>query len=495
MGPVVSGVGDAVIKGGLGIKSLFTDLSDTDRGVLEQIRRESAQDTGLAGFGRGAGEVAGNITMTAIPGAKAGGVLARAAGAGRAARTAASVGSAAGVSGLTGLALTPSEGEGAAERFADKGRQAAVDAVTGGALQGVGTALRKATTKMFTPSPDAVKLMEQGVTPTLSQGSERRLGKSIGSLAAGSRRVLQRQNEELGESLFRKITEGKRDIPGGTGNELIESAQDYVGKAYDEVFQGQKFPITEALVGRAAAAAGKGNRVGGAAKAIGEAQAIIADTIDATKLAARGTRMTQRELQTEVLTELQRKAARTNDPQVVAAIERARDVFKNHVYSRVTPEQLMRLKDVDRLNYDLSRLKSSAKDAAGEDVGVGMARLKAAYGKAKPMAGVDTVDELIGPAQRVLGPTHAAAGRGDLNTAFRILAPFGLSGGIGMATGNPMIAAPVAAAYGLSTLGQTAKGARFLMGQNEWQKQLAEMLRAAGPYTYGAGAALSPGED
>ncbi len=493
-GSVVSGLGDSAIKAALGIKSLFTDLSPENKGVLEQIRQESERESGMGAFGRGAGEVAGNIAMTAVPGAKAGSVLAKAAGAGRAARTLATVGSAAGVSGATGFALTPSEAEGAEARFAEKGRQAAIDAALGAGMQGVGTVLRKATTRMFTPSPDAVKLMEAGITPTLSQGAERRIGKSIGSLAAGSRRVLQRQNEELGESLFRKITEGNRDIPGGTGNELLESAQDYVSRAYDDVFQGQKFPITQSLVGRASAAASQTGRLGGGAKAAGEAAAIIADTIDATKLSARGTRMTQKEIQKEILTELKRKAARTNDPGVVAAIDRARDVFKNHVYGRITPEQLMRVKDIDRLNYDLSRMKTAAKDAAGENVGVGIDRLKTAYGRADPMAGVNTVDELVGPAQRVLGPTHAAAGRGDVNTTMRILAPLGV-GGIGVATSNPIIAPILAGLYGTSAIGQTVRGARFLMGQNQSQKDLAEALRRAGPYLYGAGAAASPGEE
>lgn len=494
-GSVVSGIGDSAIKAALGIKSLFTDLSPENKAVLEQIRQEGERESGMGAFGRGAGEVAGNIAMTAVPGAKVGRVLSRVAGAGRAARTAASIGSAAGVSGVSGLALTPSEGEGAEERFTDKGKQAALDAAIGGGMQGVGIVLRKALTKPFTPSPDAVRLMEAGVTPTLSQGSQGRLGKSIGSLAAGSRRVLQRQKEEVGESLFRKVTEGTQNLPHATGNELVDSAQARIGGEYDKVFGNTQFPITQALVGQAAAAASQTSRLGGGARAAGIANAILRDTIDDTMIPRRGITMTQRDIQDTILTELRRKAALENDPEVIRAIERARDVFKNSVYSRLTPDQLARVREIDRLNYDLSRMKTATKDAAGEDVGVDINKLKNAYGKADEMAGVNTTEELVGPAQRVLGPTHAAAGRGDLNTAFRILAPLGVSGGIGVATSNPIIAPLVAGLYGISVAGQTRGGARALMGETGVQKDLAEALRRAAPYLRGVGSAVPSGEE
>jgi hypothetical protein len=76
----------------------------------------------------------------------------------------------------------------------------------------------------------------------------------------------------------------------------------------------------------------------------------------------------------------------------------------------------------------------------------------------------------------------------------RILAPLGV-GGVGVMTSNPIIAPILAGLYGTSAVGQSVKGARFLMGQNDWQKELAETLRRAAPYGYGAGAAVSPGEE
>jgi hypothetical protein len=413
-------------------------------------------------------------------------------GAGRLRQTAALLAPAAAISATTGAVLTPSEGEGFAERFSDKASQGAIDAALGAGLQAGGSALRKSVTGLFRPTPDAVKLMERGITPTLAQGAESRAGKSIGSLAAGAQRVRDRQREEIGNSLFRKITEGKRDSPGGTGNELVDDAQDYVSREYDAVFGNKRFSITEPLVGRAAAAASTLTSVGGGAEAAGVANRIIRDTIDQTVLPARrGRQMTQRMIQGEILTELKRKAAETNDPAVIAAVDRARQVIINSVYAKLTPEQLMRVKEVDRLNYDLSRLKEATAAGRGEDVGLDVTQLKRVYGKAPEMQGVTTLDDVVGPAQRKLGNTPATGGRSDLTTAARIAAPVIGAGAFGSVLSLPAVAPIVAGLYGLSVAGQTAGGARFLMGQTNAQKKLAKALRSVGQYGYGAGQAMS----
>jgi hypothetical protein len=64
-------------------------------------------------------------------------------------------------------------------------------------------------------------------------------------------------------------------------------------------------------------------------------------------------------------------------------------------------------------------------------------------------------------------------------------APF-VAGGTAAAIGQPWLAAPIAGAYGLSALGQTAKGAKVLTGQTAKQKALTELLRS------GYGASIAP---
>lgn len=489
MGPVVSGVGDALIKGALGVKSLVTDLSEADRLALQGMREEAARDTGWAGAGRMAGEIGTNIAATAVPGAKLGGALARTMQARRGLQAIAPVASAAAVSGLSGAVLTPSESEGAAGRFADKGQQGLVDAATGGVLQAGGSMLRRAGTGMFRPTADAVKLMDQGIVPTLSQGAESRFGRSVGSLAAGASRVRGRQQEEIADSLFRRITEGNRSTPQGTGNEYVTDAQQYVSQQYDDVFGNTKYLISPALVGRAAGEIAKLNRVGGGADASQQAQRILKDTVDDALLGKRGTRMTQREIQDLILVKLRQKADKTGDQDVVDAVERARKVILNSVYAKLTPEQLMRVKDVDRLNYDLSRLREATAGGRAEDVGVDVTRLKTVYGNAKEMTGQTTKGDLVGPLQRTLGPAPAQLGRGDVVTAGRFLAPLGL-GGIAYMSSNPWLASPLALGYGISTIGQTRRGARLLMGQTAAQKKAAEALRNISPYLYGSGQAV-----
>ena len=63
-----------------------------------------------------------------------------------------------------------------------------------------------------------------------------------------------------------------------------------------------------------------------------------------------------------------------------------------------------------------------------------------------------------------------------------------IGGGATLATASTPAAAVLAPAYGASLIGQTRGGARYLFGDYDWQKKLAEMLRQSNiPVGAGAG--------
>lgn len=491
MGAGSAGVNDKLIRGFLGLKSTVMDLSEDDKLVKKQMETESNQEKGGDSFLRGAGGLVTEIGATAFPGALIGKAIVKGVQAVRYLRAAAPVAGAAVSSGVLGTALTPSTAEGPAARLTEKAKQGLSDAAVGAGLQGVGSALRKTTTGLFKPSADAVKMADAGVHPTLAQGAEGRMAKSIGSLAAGGSRPKERQSSEVGESLLRKITEGNVDLPAGTGRDFVDAGQHYVSGAYDKIFGNKKFLMSEALVGRANAAASQLTRTGGGGVANNKANAIIADTIDVSNGSLR---LTQREMQ-NALVQMQEKAAKES-PELIRAVERARQVFKNSVRARLTPEQRLRLDDVDKLNFDLSRLKEATAGTAAEEVGVNASRLARAYAD-KSMPGVTTLEDLVGPIQRTLKTTPASTGRGDVVAGGRILAgaSLGTLGGIGVFTSNPWLAAPLGAAVAASVVGQTRRGSRALMGLHPAQQNAAAALRRIGPYGYGLGSVVGPEEE
>jgi hypothetical protein len=141
-----------------------------------------------------------------------------------------------------------------------------------------------------------------------------------------------------------------------------------------------------------------------------------------------------------------------------------------------------RIAELDSLNFDLSRMREATRGANAEDYGMQLSRLSSAYAKnAEGAAKVGNTTELdlIGPARRVLGATpRQDEARSSLVTARRIAAPVLLAGGGAAAGGLTGALAVPAALYGVSALGQTARGAKHLLGENDWQKAMAQALRS-----------------
>jgi hypothetical protein len=205
------------------------------------------------------------------------------------------------------------------------------------------------------------------------------------------------------------------------------------------------------------------------------------------------------------------------NPEVRRRIKAAIDtLIEKSRNERLTPEQIAELRKLDVLNFDVQRIREGVTGPTGEKEGLDIARLARAYTNTSMPAipgsppkfnnvgvmtapgvpekpGNDTLKELFGPVIRTLStnPSQAQA-RAKVVTASRIANIAGpMAGAAAAAYVNPALVAPLAAAYGVSAVGQTSAGAKYLMGQNDWQKRMAEIIRNAAPYAAGAGQSVS----
>lgn len=488
----LAGAGDSAIKAALGLKQFFGGLSEDDKLALQTMQQDESADP--EGFKRGAGRVGGNLAMLAIPG----GALAKTIQGTRAVQAtgaAAPYLATAGTGGATEFATGVGEGDSFGEQMLSKGKQALQAAVLGPILQKTLGMAAKPFTGLFKASPEAEKLIRQGVNPTLQQGAEGRIGKFIGGLTSGATNVRQRQEQEVADALMGRITEGNVSRAQGTGRDYFDAAKDYVSQGYDKLLGGKKYPISPATRSEVAQAASQVNKQGQFLNEADEAGKAVGNVMG--QGTGRNINVGHSTLRDEYLGPLSKAAYGSSNDVVRERILAARQVLMDKARStRLSPEEAARLKQLDSLNFDLQRMREATSGAAGEEMGVNLSRLASSYGKMTNAArsmGNTTEEELIAPATRVLGRTpRQDEARTALVTARRIGGPAAAVAGASLA-GGPAGAAGVGAAYGLSALGQTPGGAKFLMGQYDKQRLLAEALRNS-PY-YGPLAATMGDEN
>lgn len=466
-GPVLAGVADAAIKGALGVRQLFGGLSPEQKAVLQELKKEKEADPS-SGW-RTTGEVAGNIAMTAIPGSKAEKALRGAAKVPSLLRAAsAAAGSAAGTEFLTSVG----EGEGAWDQLYGKLKNAGTAAAVAGPLAG---AMRVAS-QPFAPTAEAVGLIKKGVNPTLQQGAEGKMGRFIGGLTSGAVDVRNRQEQEVAKALLDRITDGGVQVPHATGREIYDAAKHYVDDGYGAVFKGKRFPLAPKHVSGALQAAQQLNARGQFVRESTDAGRTVANVFGET-----GDRVRMLKYDTlmdDFLEPLSKRAydEAPNDAvkdRILAARQYLIDNVRN---SRLSPEEAAKVKDLDIRNFDVNRIREAIRGVAGEEEGLTIGRLANAYA-GKTMKGNTTADELIGPAVRVLGRTpRQDQARSALIAAGKV-AGLGTGAALTGAASIPAAAATIGGLYGVSMLGQTAGGARALLGQTETQRKLAELLR------------------
>ena len=497
-GAFMAGVGDSAIKGYMGLKQLIpgVGLNEDNKRVLKMIEEEYAADP--EGFKRGSGGLAGTIAALALPGnAVARGVqgLRVLTGAGRMLPYLAGSASA----GATEFATAVGQGETQGEQLTSKAKQAAVAAVASPILQKTLGAAGRFIARPFRPSAEAKYLMDKGIiTPTLQEGAEGGWGKFIGGLASGAVPVRNRQAQEAEQYLVRRITEGNRDALQGRALDSVRTADDYVDDAYRTLFDKKRFRLSPRERADLAQQVAQGNKSEQFQQARGIASRELNEVMGVAPLDTLGREATTHfrdvgSLRESLLNPLAKKASQLTDKGEDEAGRRLRGAFdslKDTVLKRpLSADEVKRLGEVDNLNFDLSRLKEATGSSAGEAESIPFKRLFDAYARNRSQAekiGNTTEEDVLGHIQRLLGQGLTQDQPRSLKiAATRALAPGALAVGASTAASTPLgatAAAIMGPMYAASLAGQTAKGARALMGQTGAQKKLFEAIDAADLY-------------
>ena len=474
-GAASAGVNDAVIRAYLGLKQSIPGLglSEDDQHALRgmKMEQEDEPEKGL----RTAGNVGGNMLLTALPATKALkafqglNVLKKA---GSLAPYLATAGSAGAVEAATSVG----EGETQGDQMLSKLKQGATAAVTAPILQKAVGSLGNLVAQPFRAKADAEALFKQGVNPTLQQGAATGWGRFVGGLASGSTAVRNRQEAEVLDALTRRATEGNRSVMHGTGREHLDAAEGYVGDIYSQLTKGKRFDLTPVARANAARAATALNKQGQFAAESAEAGKAVGNILGDSPT---NLRLGIDRLRDQYLTPLAKAREAASNDIARARIGDARDVLKHDVLLKaLSAQERLRHGQADVLNFDVHRLREAV-GKLGEDEGVTLSRLANAYGGKGAQArsiGNTTEQELIGPALRILGrtPTQDEA-RALKVTVQRMAAPGAILAG---ATVAPKLALAAAPLYGLSLAGQSVGGAKALLGQTDAQKAIAKFLRA-----------------
>jgi len=469
------GINDAVIKTGLGLKSLVTNLSEDDRMALKGMRQEKEEDP--EGFKRGLGEFGGNVLIGAIPGSKIAGAASKAVKVGS--KLAPYFGTAMGAAG-TEFAQHPAEGDGVGERMEQKLTSAGKAAITAPLVQLGLRGMGKAITQPFKPTAEAEKLMAQGVNPTLQQGAGSAPGRFVGGLTSGALDTKARLRDEVANAWLGRVTKGKEAYSEGTAEDFLAAAKATLGDEYSKFWKGHTVNLSPTAVKALAEKAGivlSNNRQMRDAM---EARGIVADLVGDGSV---NLRMKYDTLAEEVRNPLSTKMREATSEGVRTRLSDTRELLDKLVTRKGrTVGAVEDLKDIDRRMFDLKRGEEAVTPGALASEGMDISALVRAYAKNLPQAakvGNTTFDDLIAPAGRLMSTTPVQhRSRALLQAGARTA---GLAGAGTLAAGAGPMAIPLAALTGISLAGQTGRGARFLMGGTAAQKKMAKILQDLGP--------------
>ena len=488
------GLGDAGIGMYLGAKQLFSTLDEDERGVLNEMEKDTKADPNP--WSRGGGKVAGQLAATVVPASHLSKAMAARVALANASvpattalgRTAQAVAgsqavNAGAVSGLqTGLLEPIKDAATYGEGLVGKGKEAAKSALAG-ALTTLGVqGATKMVTRPFTPTHEAEELMRQGINPTLQQGAESRAGKYIGGLTSGAVPVRGRQNKEVRDAVARRIMPGQ-DVESLNTPDLIRAAQATIDQDYARILGGKTYTVSNA--NRTAM-----NNVVNRLNIRADARQSAFQSLDAVFPPGTNTlRMGPAKMQ-EYRQVLQDQIDAMGGDDVVSkqakqALIAVKNQFDTSVRNtRLSADELTALRDVDARHFDFTRMAEAADTVRGQQ-SLGLNDLMGAYkkmahGRSFATEASRTQDQILGPATRTMGLTP---NQDMVRTA--LIAATKATAGVAANTVAPGVAAPL---YGVSLLGQTGRGARALFGHTDTQRALAEMVRNAAPYAANVGA-------
>ena len=223
------GLARSALETGLGIKGLFTDLSENDKAVLKMMKRD-AEKTG--GWGT-AGNITGEVAQLAIPASK----LSKATklkNATRGRQALATIGAESALGGAHGALKAPEEGK-------DRLDKAKEGAMWGAAGAGTGQLLSKAM-RGVKQSEAGKYLTDLGVRLTPGQAAEGGLPRALEytmGILPGTAKSVARQKKAADETFSTKMLEQAAPPGGtikGTGHEGMKELRDSYKTAYRDAW-------------------------------------------------------------------------------------------------------------------------------------------------------------------------------------------------------------------------------------------------------------------
>jgi len=213
-----------------------------------------------------------------------------------------------------------------------------------------------------------------------------------------------------------------------TGKNTLAAARHYVSGEYDKVLANKNFILSGTRLTKARQAAQQLNARGQMADEAKEAGKIVSNILGPAELNKAPTKISSAEF-TDLTNKLSSAAYESGSTEVKNRVLAARNVLIERVRNtKLTPDELDRIGVLDSKHFDVKRLEEATKGVRGEMEGVSIPALTNAYAK-KNMPGNTTLEDLMAPAARILGPSHATnESRSQLVSAMRISAPLAGAG-------------------------------------------------------------------
>jgi hypothetical protein len=300
-------------------------------------------------------------------------------------------------------------------------------------------------------------------------------GKWVGGLTTGVVPAKKRIENEALDAVTNAASGGKLDLTDLPLSQRVGNLAASVDQDLGQLMTGKRFPLTQKV--RDAMAQAADNVKGAFGQGIkdqGKAREIIDNIIG--ELPGARPRMSYSDMKSQYIDKLDEALGNPrNSDSVNKALTDAKAVLVNAMESKLKPEELANLRDIQARQYDVDRLANiSGSGSAGAHERVPVRRLSDEYGKQPDAATNDLNQRLIQPLERVAGTApNQNLSRSLFITAKRIIEGVGSAAAIKSGFGLP-----VGALYGLSALGQTGRGARILTGQTGLQQAAKEAIES-----------------
>jgi len=469
-------IGKAVADIGHGVKQLTTGLDEGDVADVEAWRALSegaSMDEGQGLINAGtAGDIAGAMGAFAAPlGAAEQGLIKLGSAL---PKWASKVGAAMGVGGAEGAAQPVLEGE-------SRATNATIGAMLPGALSVAGQAGRKLVTQPFKVSRTGEALLDEDITPTLGQGVETegtvfaRLAKNMEAtlegIVPGITSNRRRAEQEVVDAVARRAAPPGATIPTARAGtpEYFHDLDSIYDDAYQDVLGTIPGRIDTLEVASVVndALDNMGMMVNPSTK--NQMRRVLNGIIDefsAVGMSPSAARQFQQRIRKQLTKFSSMENANENTFGAVEILSAINDGMSSIFENKLGTAGAQRLKDID-LAYANKMLLETAKGYAkgGEEIGVKHLdrAMRARTGRSRRIRGGGLGQDIVDPAMEAMGGPKPSAWK-------RALSVSGLGFG-GWAA--PAVAAP---ALGISLLGGTKPGFKFLTGLYEPQRRVAKYM-------------------